>query len=55
MDYPTAGTNLIAFGDSLVFGYGASQGNDFVSVLSSRLGVPIINAGRNGDTTQTGL
>ncbi|MCH8820061.1 MAG: arylesterase, partial [Acidobacteria bacterium] len=29
--------------------------NGFVAVLSNRLGHPIVNAGRNGDTTQTGL
>jgi lysophospholipase L1-like esterase len=52
---PTAGQNIIAFGDSLVAGRGASAGRDFVSVLSARLGVPIINAGRSGDTTETAL
>lgn len=55
VDYPEAGQNIIAFGDSLVVGYGASQGNDFVSILSNRVGHPIVNAGKNGDTTQTGL
>ncbi|MDA2935043.1 GDSL-type esterase/lipase family protein [Acidobacteria bacterium AH-259-D05] len=55
VDYPTAGQNIIAFGDSLVAGYGASPGNVFVSILSARLGHPIVNAGRNGDTTQSGL
>ncbi len=55
IDFPRAGQNIIAFGDSLVVGHGASPGNDFVSILSDRLGHPIINAGRNGDTTQTGL
>lgn len=55
VDFPTAGQNIIAFGDSLVAGFGASPGNDFVSILSNRLGRPIVNAGRNGDTTQTGL
>ena len=55
VDFPTAGRNIIAFGDSLVVGFGASPGNDFVSILSARLGQPIVNAGRNGDTTQAGL
>ena len=55
VDFPTAGHNIIAFGDSLVVGFGASPGNDFVSILSARLGHAIVNAGRNGDTTQTGL
>lgn len=52
---PTAGQNVIAFGDSLVTGRGASAGRDFVSVLSNRLRVPIVNAGRSGDTTETAL
>ena len=52
---PTAGSQVIAFGDSLVEGRGATVGHDFVSVLSSRLGVPIINAGHSGDTTRTAL
>ena len=52
---PTAGTNIIAFGDSLVSGRGASPGNDFSSVLSRRLGRTIVNAGRSGDTTASAL
>jgi acyl-CoA thioesterase-1 len=52
---PTAGTTIIAFGDSLVAGRGATTGHDFVSILSRRLGTPIINAGRSGDTTATAL
>ena len=52
---PTNGENIIAFGDSLVAGRGATPGQDFVSVLSARLRVPIINAGRSGDTTASAL
>jgi acyl-CoA thioesterase I len=52
---PTAGTRVIAFGDSLVAGEGASRGDDFVSELSRRLGLFIINAGVPGDTTETAL
>ena len=52
---PTHGESIIAFGDSLVAGRGASLGQDFVSVLSKRLGIPIINAGRSGDTTRSAL
>ena len=52
---PTAGTAIIAFGDSLVAGNGTTAGGDFVSVLSQRLGVPIVNAGRPGDTTASAL
>jgi acyl-CoA thioesterase-1 len=52
---PSAGTSIVAFGDSLVAGRGASEGGDFVSLLSRRLGVAIINAGRSGDTTRSAL
>ena len=52
---PSAGTTVVAFGDSLVAGRGAPSGRDFASVLSSRLAVPIINAGRSGDTTGSAL
>ena len=52
---PTAGERVIAFGDSLVEGAGASAGRDIVSLLSARVGVPIVNAGRSGDTTGSAL
>jgi lysophospholipase L1-like esterase len=52
---PTAGSRVIAFGDSLVAGVGASPGRDMVSILSDRLRVPIVNAGRSGDTTGAAL
>jgi lysophospholipase L1-like esterase len=52
---PTAGERVIVFGDSLVEGAGASTGRDIVSLLSARVGVPIVNAGRSGDTTGSAL
>lgn len=42
---------IVAFGDSLVTGYGATTQGGFVSLLSQDLGMPIENLGRNGDTT----
>src|SRR3989344_718364 len=54
-NYPSGGTNIIGFGDSLVQGVGATDGNDFVSLLSKELGITIINKGRAGDTTETAL
>lgn len=54
-NYPSTGTDIIAFGDSLVAGEGSSDGNDFVSVLSRKVGQPIINLGHRGDTTADGL
>ena len=52
---PAAGDTIIAFGDSIVSGRGATPGHDFVSVLSRRAGLPILNAGRSGDTTRSAL
>jgi lysophospholipase L1-like esterase len=52
---PTSGLGIVAFGDSLVEGRGATLGEDFVSVLSRRLGVSIVNAGHSGDTTEAAL
>lgn len=52
---PTRGTAVVAFGDSLVSGKGASEGREFVSVLARRLNTRIVNAGRSGDTTGSAL
>lgn len=54
-NYPSGGTDVIAYGDSLVRGVGSSAGGDFVSILSKKIGRPIINLGRPGDTTYDGL
>ncbi|OGI60403.1 hypothetical protein A2641_00010 [Candidatus Nomurabacteria bacterium RIFCSPHIGHO2_01_FULL_37_25] len=54
-NYPGKGKTIIAFGDSLVKGNGATTGNDFSSVLSRLLGVPIINMGIPGNTSADGL
>lgn len=54
-NYPSKGTDIIAFGDSLVAGVGASPGRDFVSLLSEKIGRPIVNLGVSGDTTADGL
>jgi acyl-CoA thioesterase-1 len=49
------GKNIICFGDSLTFGYGAQAGQDYPTVLGKMLDVPVINAGIDGDTTSEGL
>ncbi len=54
-NYPPKNEKIVAFGDSLVFGVGATQGSDFVSVLGRSIGRDIINLGVSGDTTQDGL
>jgi len=54
-NYPPRGTNVIAFGDSLIEGVGATKNNDLISQVSRLTGVPIINAGVGGNTTAQGL
>lgn len=56
-NYPSPNTNgeIIALGDSLIEGVGATEGNDLVSLLSAELGEPIKNFGRSGDTTESAL
>ena len=49
------GTTIVAFGDSLIYGVGSTEGHDFISLLSQRIGQPIINLGVNGNTTTDGL
>jgi lysophospholipase L1-like esterase len=53
-NYPSRGTEIIAFGDSLVEGVGSTPGNDFVSLLSKKVGRPIVNLGISGNTTADG-
>jgi acyl-CoA thioesterase I len=55
-NYPGQGKTIVAFGDSLVQGVGAStKDTNFVSLLSARLGTKIINKGIGGYTTRDGL
>lgn len=51
----STGSTVVCFGDSITRGYGAEPGRDYPSQLSVLLGVPVINAGRDGDTTETAL
>lgn len=57
VNYPSSGVDIIAFGDSLVEGVGSSAENEggFVTLLSRKIGQPIINLGNSGDTTADGL
>jgi lysophospholipase L1-like esterase len=54
-NYPSDGSTIVAFGDSLVVGVGATKGNDFVSLLSQSVGQPIVNLGLSGETTRDAL
>jgi acyl-CoA thioesterase-1 len=49
------GETIICFGDSLTEGMGADSGEDYPTVLSRQLGMPVINAGQRGDTTARAL
>jgi lysophospholipase L1-like esterase len=52
---PSLGDTNVAFGDSLVEGVGSTKGNDLFSVLSEKIGEPIKNYGKAGDTTAIAL
>jgi acyl-CoA thioesterase I len=54
-NYPLKDGSIVAFGDSLVEGVGASKGHDFSSLLSQKIGEPIINLGISGNTSAQGL
>ncbi|MCX5707131.1 MAG: GDSL-type esterase/lipase family protein [Candidatus Omnitrophica bacterium] len=45
------GKNIICFGDSITFGYGANPGEDYPTALAKLVDTPVINAGVDGDTT----
>ncbi len=51
-NYPSSGTDIVAIGDSLVVGTGAARTEGFVDMLSERVGRPIVNLGRTGDTSE---
>jgi acyl-CoA thioesterase I len=51
----SSGKNIICYGDSITFGYGAGPGEDYPSILAKMVEVPVINVGIDGDTTVEGL
>lgn len=55
VNYPPKSGPVIAFGDSLVQGVGANVNENFVSLLSEKMGEPILNRGVSGNTTRDGL
>ncbi|MCW1888460.1 MAG: GDSL-type esterase/lipase family protein [Candidatus Moranbacteria bacterium] len=48
---PLKDLTIVAVGDSLVEGYGATEKQDFISLVSLKLGVPILNYGISGNTS----
>ncbi len=54
-NYPPRNNTIVAFGDSLIEGYGSTEGNDFVSLLSTKLKRPIKNLGISGNTSRDGI
>ncbi|MBO7604955.1 MAG: hypothetical protein J6S61_00615, partial [Elusimicrobiaceae bacterium] len=54
-NYPNSNTDIIAFGDSLTYGYGAARNESYPAYLSEMLGREVINLGVSGDTSAMGL
>ena len=48
-------SNVVILGDSLTYGTGASSGEDYASILASKTGWNVINAGVPGNTSYDGL
>lgn len=46
---------ILAFGDSLTFGYGANESQSYPAVLSRLTGLTVINEGINGEVSALGL
>ena len=54
-NYPNSNTDIIAFGDSLTYGYGADKDKSYPAYLSQMLGREVVNLGISGDTAAMGL
>jgi lysophospholipase L1-like esterase len=54
-NYPVQEGAIVAFGDSLLEGVGASPGRSLPTLMSESIHEPIINLGVSGDTTADGL
>jgi len=46
---------ILAFGDSITYGYGESENRSYPYLLSQLTNTQVVNAGVNGDTSQEGL
>lgn len=55
-NFPPKGRNIVALGDSLTVGVGASQNQGgYISILEQRFNITIINKGISGNTTGDAL
>lgn len=54
-NWPSLNSGVVAFGDSLVEGVGATEAGGFVSMLERDLEITIGNLGKRGDTTGSAL
>ena len=49
-------STIVCFGDSLTYGHGAnSETESWPALLQKRVKIPVINSGRNDDTTKDGI
>jgi len=55
LDKLNTNSPILAFGDSLTFGYGAHKEQSYPAVLSNLTGLPVINSGINGELSKDGL
>ena len=55
MNYLFGGSTVVAFGDSITYGFGASPEESYPSVLSGLIGIDVINEGILGETISEGL
>lgn len=54
-NYPSVGTSIVMFGDSLTEGIGATEGYTLPELFSKKLHKEVINMGKRGETSADGL
>jgi len=54
-NYLFGNSTIVAFGDSITYGFGASPEDSYPSVLSGLVGIDIVNEGLSGETISEGL
>ncbi|MDQ7067981.1 MAG: hypothetical protein Q9M40_08405 [Sulfurimonas sp.] len=46
---------ILAFGDSLIYGFGADEALSYLKIMQDKTGLKVINAGINGEFLSEGL